>query len=476
MCGHKVIHKLWIFLFIKRANLSYFSQKCPLEVHFLTLDSLWDRIDTKLKKELSTIFYNTWITQLTPLAFQDGLFVLSAPNAFIKNIIDGRYKERIGELLTEETGARVRLLVTEPDDPAYAQYKEKKTVAPPKKERDKAQKDPARYTFSNFVRGKSNELAYAGSLAVADRPGVVYNPLFLYGGVGLGKTHLMKACADAIQQNFPNYKVVYVPSEQFTNELVASIQENKNEEFRRKYRSLDVLIMDDIQFIAGKEATQEEFFHTFNDLYNANKQIIMSSDKPPHEIRTLEDRLRSRFEMGLITDIGEPDYETRLAILQEKLTAYAIPIPEDVLQYIATNIKSNVRELEGALTKVIAQAKITQTPVTLASAQNALERTLGLRPKEPITVERIVEYVAREYQITPQDIYSKNRSRNIAYPRQISMYLSRELTDLSLIKIAGRFEKDHSTIIYGIDKIKKDMEEDESFARHIRNLRGYLTK
>lgn len=440
----------------------------------MLFNSLWDRIDTKLKKDLSTIFYNTWITQLTPLAFQDGIFVVAAPNSFIKNIIDGRYRELITKLLTEETGAKIELLIIEPDDPFYEKYKNAAPAEDKDEKRDKPQQNGARYTFSNFVQGKSNALAYAGTLAVAERPGEAYNPLFIYGGVGLGKTHLMKACENLIYNKYQDYNVVYISSEQFTNELIASIREKKNEEFRRKYRNVDVLLVDDIQFIAGKEATQEEFFHTFNDLYNANKQIILSSDKPPHEINTLEDRLRSRFEMGLITDIGPPDYETRVAILQQKTNIHNIPVPEEVLAYIATNVQSNIRELEGALTKVIASAKITHQPVTLESATHALERTLGVKPKEPLTVERIVERVAEEYAITPQDIYSKNRSKKIAYPRQIAMYLSRELTDLSLIKIASRFEKDHSTVIYGIDKIKKDMDADPAFARQVETLRGYL--
>lgn len=440
----------------------------------MTFHSLWDQIDTKLRKELSTIFYNTWITQLRPLAFQDGLFVLAAPNSFIKNIIDGRYKDLITKMLTEETGAKVELLVTEPDEPSFAKYK---NAAPKEESSEKREKKPngQRYTFSNFVQGKSNELAYAGTLAVAERPGETYNPLFVYGGVGLGKTHLMKACEHLICQKYPDYSVVYISSEQFTNELIASIREKKNEAFRSKYRNVDVLLVDDIQFIAGKEATQEEFFHTFNDLYNANKQIILSSDKPPHEISTLEDRLRSRFEMGLITDIGPPDYETRVAILQQKTHVHNISVPEEVLAYIATHVQSNIRELEGALTKVIASAKITRSPVTLESATLALERTLGMKPKEPLTVERIVERVAKEYEITPQDIYSKTRSKKIAYPRQIAMFLSRELTDLSLIKIASRFEKDHSTVIYGIDKIKKDMEADETFESRVERIRGFLS-
>lgn len=444
----------------------------------MTLLSLWDRVNAQLKIEISTLFYNTWISQLKPLSYAEGKFILAAPNTFIKNIIEQHYLDTIRKLLDEFAREPVTLILTEPGDPRYDEYEKLAQQAPPEPKAEIAhEKDfgsmlSPRYTFSNFVRGKSNELAYAGSLAVAEQPGSIYNPLFIYGGVGLGKTHLINACALTIQQKYPHLRVVYISSEKFTNELVASIREKKNEEFRNRYRNVDVLLVDDIQFIAGKEATQEEFFHTFNDLYNENKQIILSSDKPPHEISPLEDRLRSRFEMGLITDIGPPDYETRIAILQEKTKQHSVAVPHKVLEYVAANIQSNIRELEGVLTKIIAYAKALSTPVTLDMAKEALEKTHGFHENKPITIDRIVEILAEEYELCPEDFYSKNRSKKIAYPRQIAMYFSRELTDLSLIKIANQFEKDHSTVIYGIEKIKKDMEKDDYFADEIKNLRS----
>lgn len=442
-------------------------------------NSLWEQVSSQLEKELSTLFYNTWIAQLKPIAWQDGRFVLGAPNSFIKDNVENLYAARITALLETATDESVELVVTEPSDPAYRDYrtepKEAKPAEPPpapKPEYD--QTLITRYTFENFVRGKSNELAYAGARAVADEPGKVYNPLFIYGGVGLGKTHLINATGLSIQQRFPNLRVVYISSEKFTNELVASIREQKNEAFRNQYRNVDVLLVDDIQFIAGKDATQEEFFHTFNHLYNANKQIILSSDRPPREISTLEDRLRSRFEMGLITDIGAPDYETRVAILQEKMKMQVIPVPEEVIHFIATHVQSNIRELEGTLMRVTAYANLKREPVSLALAQEALENMIEHRSKSPLSGETIIRMMAEEFNLRPEDFTSRNRSKKIAYPRQIAMYLTRELTDLSLVKIAGIFEKDHSTVIYGIDKIKGDMEEDPELAAKISALRAKL--
>lgn len=440
--------------------------------------SLWEKIDEQLKCEISTIFYNTWIHPLEPLLVDDEKFVLAAPNQFIKNYIMNHYYSQIQTLLQQETQNQLKLIVTEPASSDYEQYKYPKQQAETEAPQEPIQKElvlapglNTRYTFSNFVRGKSNELAYAGSLAVSEQPGRAYNPLFIYGGVGLGKTHLINACALSIQQNFPDLKVVYTSSEKFTNEMIGSIRQGKNDDFRNKYRNIDVLVVDDIQFIAGKEATQEEFFHTFNELYTANKQIIISSDKPPHQISALEDRLRSRFEMGLITDISSPDYETRMAILQEKTKQQHVPVPADVLAYIAEHITSNIRELEGALTKVIVSCKVKEIPISLEAAQEALETSLGIQQKKPPTPDEIIQTVASHYKIQESDFYSKNRSKKIAYPRQIAMLLVREMTDLSLLKIASKFDKDHSTVLYAIDKIRKDMDEDPAFAEEIEVLR-----
>ncbi len=322
-----------------------------------------------------------------------------------------------------------------------------------------------RYTFDTFVVGTNNNLAHAASLAVAESPAEVYNPLFIYGGVGLGKTHLMHSIAHFILDHNPNSKVLYVTSETFTNELIDSIR-NRNEnsstaEFRQKYRNIDVLLIDDIQFIIGKESTQEEFFHTFNALHESKKQIIISSDKPPKDIETLEERLRSRFEWGLTVDIQQPDYETRMAILKKKEELDGLQIDDDVMKYIATNVKSNIRELEGALTKIVALSRLKNREVNVELAEEALKDLISPNNQKDITPELIVEIVAEHFNITPAEILSTKKSRNIAYPRQVTMYLCRKLTDISLNDIGKKLgNRDHTTVLHGINKIENDISQD----------------
>lgn len=322
-----------------------------------------------------------------------------------------------------------------------------------------------KYTFDTFVVGNNNKLAHAASVAVAEAPAESYNPLFLYGGVGLGKTHLMHSIAHYILEKNKDAKVLYVTSERFTNELIDSIKHDKNQEFRDKYRSIDVLLIDDIQFIIGKESTQEEFFHTFNTLYEAKKQIIISSDKPPKDMVTLEERLRSRFEWGLTADIQPPDYETRMAILKKRAELDELEIPDDVMQYVANNIKSNIRELEGALNKICAFANLRNKnePITVSIAEEALKDLIIPNGKKEITPELIAEIVANHYHITIDDLISKKKNKEIAYPRQITMYLCRKFTDTPLQtvgKILGK--RDHSTILHGITKIEQDLKKNPS--------------
>lgn len=320
-----------------------------------------------------------------------------------------------------------------------------------------------RYTFDTFVVGGNNEFARAAALAVAENPGEIYNPLFIYGGVGLGKTHLMHSIAHFVLNQNPETKVLYVTSEKFTNELIEAIQKKTTIQFREKYRSIDILLIDDIQFIIGKESTQEEFFHTFNTLHESKRQIIISSDRPPKEMLTLEDRLRSRFEHGLMADIQSPDYETRMAILKKKEELDGLRIDEEVLKYIATNIKSNIRELEGALTKIVAFSRLKKRELNLALAEDALQDIIYPNEKKIITPELITDIVSEHYNLTPSEIYSKDKSRNISYPRQIVMYLSRKLTDLSVTDIGKSLgNRDHSTVLHGCDKITKDIEKDPS--------------
>ncbi len=320
-----------------------------------------------------------------------------------------------------------------------------------------------RYTFDTFVVGGNNEFARAAALAVAENPGEIYNPLFIYGGVGLGKTHLMHSIAHFVLDQNPDTKVLYVTSEKFTNELIDSIQKNTTTQFREKYRSIDILLIDDIQFIIGKERTQEEFFHTFNTLHESKRQIIISSDRPPKEMLTLEDRLRSRFEHGLLADIQSPDYETRMAILRKKEELDGLKIDEEVMAYIATNIKSNIRELEGALTKIVAFSRLKKRELNLILAEEALQDIISPNEKKVITPEFIVEVVSEHYGLTPNDIYSKDKSRSISYPRQIVMYLCRKLTDISVTEIGKILgNRDHSTVLHGCEKVSNDISTDSS--------------
>jgi chromosomal replication initiator protein len=334
-----------------------------------------------------------------------------------------------------------------------------------------------KYTFASFVIGNSNRFAHAASLAVAESPAKAYNPLFIYGGVGLGKTHLMHAIGHYVLQNNSNAKVVYVSSEKFTNELINAIRDDKNEEFRNKYRNVDILLIDDIQFIAGKERTQEEFFHTFNALHDANKQIILSSDRPPKEIPTLEDRLRSRFEWGLIADIQAPDFETRMAILKKKADVEKLNVANEVMVYIATKIKSNIRELEGALIRIVAYSSLTNRPITVELASEALKDIISNKQNRNVTIDVIQDVVAGYFNLRIEDLKSQRRTRNVAYPRQIAMYLSRKLTDMSLPKIGEEFGgRDHTTVIHAYEKISDSLNTDESLQHTVNDITKKLTQ
>ena len=332
-----------------------------------------------------------------------------------------------------------------------------------------------KYTFDTFVIGSGNRFAHAASLAVAEAPAKAYNPLFIYGGVGLGKTHLMHAIGHYVLEHNPSVKVVYLSSEKFTNEFINSIRDNRPDDFRNKYRNVDVLLIDDIQFLAGKESTQEEFFHTFNALHEENKQIVISSDRPPKEIPTLEDRLRSRFEWGLITDITPPDLETRIAILRKKAKAEGLDIPNEVMLYIANQIDTNIRELEGALIRVVAYSSLENKDITADLAAEALKSIIPSTKPKVITVHDIQKVVGEHYGVKLEDFAAKKRTKSIAFPRQIAMYLSRELTDLSLPKIGEEFGgRDHTTVIHAHDKISKMIQTDTQFQREIQELQEKL--
>lgn len=439
------------------------------------IEEKWDEILEHLRIEhnVTDVSFRTWLLPLKVHEVRDHLIQISIDDKMIgpdsKNFISRKYgiplKVSIAEVMNETYDIEF-VLESEIKD------KEKK-IAPNNINRNNqasASNLNPRYTFDTFVVGANNNLAHAASLAVAESPAEIYNPLFIYGGVGLGKTHLMHSIAHYIIDNIPGMKVMYVTSEKFTNELIESIR-NVNStptEFREKYRNIDCLLIDDIQFIIGKESTQEEFFHTFNELHENKKQIIISSDKPPKDILTLEERLRSRFEWGLTVDIQPPDYETRMAILKKKEEMDGLHIDNEVMKYIATNIKSNIRELEGALTKIVALSRLKKKEVDVTLAEEALKDLISPDDSKQITPELIMDLVSEHYGITTQEIISSNKSRNIAFPRQICMYLCRKYTELSLADIGNILGKrDHTTILHGVDKVENTLKEDQSLKNTI---------
>ncbi len=439
------------------------------------IKDIWEKTLNIIKGELTEVSFNTWIKSIEPMALDNNTFKLGVPNNFTKDILENRYKDLIMnavKLLTSKTYKIEFFILSE----------EVAEIETPKAKREAERNNlivndemsatlNPKYTFDSFVIGNSNRFAHAASLAVAESPAKAYNPLFIYGGVGLGKTHLMHAIGHYILANNPKSKVVYVSSEKFTNELINSIKDDKNVEFRNKYRNVDVLLIDDIQFIAGKERTQEEFFHTFNDLHEANKQIILSSDRPPKEIPTLEDRLRSRFEWGLIADIQPPDFETRIAILKKKADVENLNIPNEVMVYIATKIKSNIRELEGALIRIVAFSSLTNKEIGIDLASEALKDIISSRNSKQVTIELIQDIVSSYFNLKVEDFKSSRRTRNITFPRQIAMYLCRKLTDMSLPKIGEEFGgRDHTTVIHACEKISKGLKEDENLQDNIAEL------
>lgn len=439
----------------------------------------WSEILEALKVEhaISDVSFRTWLLPLKVYSVENNIITILIDDAVLGSgsidFISRKYGLPLKVAVEEVTGESYEIAFI---SSAQASKQESTTHKDNKKsESTNKNKYPflnPRYTFDTFVVGTNNNLAHAASLAVAESPAEVYNPLFIYGGVGLGKTHLMHSIAHFILDHNPSSKVLYVTSETFTNELIDSIR-NRNEnsstaEFREKYRNIDVLLVDDIQFIIGKESTQEEFFHTFNTLHESKKQIIISSDKPPKDIETLEERLRSRFEWGLTVDIQQPDYETRMAILKKKEELDGLQIDNEVMKYIATNVKSNIRELEGALTKIVALSRLKNREVNVELAEEALKDLISPNNPKDITPELIAEIVSEHFNITIAEILSTKKSRNIAYPRQITMYLCRKLTDVSLNDIGKKLgNRDHTTVLHGINKIEKELSKDSTLENTI---------
>lgn len=438
------------------------------------LIQLWEKTLNIINGELSEVSFNTWIKSIVPISMDNTTIKLGVPNDFTRGILDTRYKALIKNALKLVSSKLYNvefLVLSEDSSNKNKSISNKKYDSNIKVNDEMSSILNPKYKFDTFVIGNSNRFAHAASLAVAEAPAKAYNPLFIYGGVGLGKTHLMHAIGHYILKNNTKTKVVYVSSEKFTNELINSIKDDKNEEFRNKYRNVDVLLIDDIQFIAGKERTQEEFFHTFNALHEANKQIILSSDRPPKEIPTLEDRLRSRFEWGLIADIQPPDFETRIAILKKKADVENLSIPNEVMVYIANKIQSNIRELEGALIRIVAFSSLTNKEISVDLASEALKDIISNKQNKQITIKLIQDIVANYFNLRIEELKSSRRTRNITYPRQIAMYLSRKLTDMSLPKIGEEFGgRDHTTVIHAYEKISQNIKKDDSLKNVVDSL------
>lgn len=465
------------------------------------LQAVWQEVLGRMREQFAPTVFK-WLDPVKPLSLTDTELQIGTQSSITKEWIATHYLQFIKDAVRDVLGSPRNVAIKVLDAPKTpkivphtkphrkrdnSRKKEKKethkaqksedmpeqgslfnaaTIVPPSSDEvhlippgDSSSLNP-KYTFETFVTGNSNRFAHAAALAVAESPGKVYNPLFMYGGVGLGKTHLMHAIGNRVLHNHPEMRVLYVSSEQFTNEIIRSIQEGSPDKFRYKYRSIDVLLVDDVQFLSGKTSTQEEFFHTFNTLHDAQKQIILSSDRPPREVERLEERLRSRFEWGLTTDIQAPDFETRIAILRNKAKLDHFSVPSDVLVYIAGRIDSNIRELEGALTRVVAYASLVRKPVSAELAAEVLKDIIApqhrsIKPRQ-VTMDTIQEVVASKFDISIEDMVSKKRARKIAYPRQIAMYLCREITGSSLPQI-GRFfgGRDHTTVLHACDKINK---------------------
>ncbi len=426
------------------------------------LEQAWADTLTRAAARLSTPSFS-WLKDTRPATLKANTLTVTVPSEFARNWIESHYKEELTRAWKETWGSSCDLkftVVAQEKVVASALFPAEATL--PRERKRRSSEDISqylrglnpRYVFENFIVGASNRFAHAAALAVSEAPSKVYNPLFIYGGVGLGKTHLMQAIAHYVLDHHPGLKVCYVSSETFTNELILAIQEGTTAEFRNRYRGVDVLLIDDIQFVAGKDATQEEFFHTFDALHQATKQIIISSDRPPKEISTLEDRLRTRFEWGLICDIQPPDIETRMAILRKKAEIEGREVPIEVCQYIAERIPSNIRELEGALIRVLAFTGLQKKLVTLEVTKEVLHDLLPSRKPVPITIDMIKKVVAQHYSLDLSDFSAKRRTRNVAFPRQVAMYLCRQLTDASLPRIGEQFGgRDHTTVLHACDKV-----------------------
>ena len=440
--------------------------------------AVWNACVADVQARLTTPASRAWFEETEPLALTDDAITLKAPNSFAKEWLEHKYSNLLADALRRACGRdlRVEILTGTSNGAGPIPLPPPLPAERPAPDEDSAALNP-RYNFDTFVIGASNRFAHAAAMAVAEAPASAYNPLFIYGEAGLGKTHLLHAIGKHSRDLYPHLRVKYVSSETFTNDFINAIQNGRTQDFQRRYRDCDVLLVDDIQFIEDKERTQEEFFHTFNALHNSNRQIVLSSDRPPKKIQTLEDRLRSRFEWGLITDIQPPDLETRIAILRKKAQIENWTVAEDVMSYVASRVESNIRELEGALIRVIAYASLNQTTASVELAEEVLQHLFPTSGAEPVRTETILAETAGYFGVSVDDLRSQNRSRPIVQARQIAMYLVRDLTDLSLPKVGEVFGgRDHTTVLHACQKVVGQLSEKRQVYHQIQDLTGRIRK
>ena len=436
----------------------------------ISLDSFeqaWEIVCGYCKSQITDVAYKTWFSRLKPVSldFDQGTAVIEAPNDFHKQTLLRCYSDLLQRALKNVFGENIGFQIT---------VTEEKEILPGE---NAPQDDGYELTFETFVVGPSNRFAHAACQAVASKPAILYNPLFIYGNSGLGKTHLLSAVSKEFKNNFPNRSVVYVKSEDFTNEVIDAIAKGTTQALRAKYRSADLLLVDDIQFIGGKVSTQEEFFHTFNTLYEAKKQIVLTSDRPPRDMATLEDRMKNRFEWGLTADVQTPEFETRVAIIRRKAESFDFDIPENVCEYIANKLKNNIRQLEGAVKKLRAFHLLEGRPVNIVTAQTAISDIINNSQPTPVTVDKIIEEVARTYQVTPEDIRSQKRNAAVSKARQVAMYVVREITSMPMVEIGQTFGgRDHSTVVYALhqmeDRLEKEAHTKDTVEDIIKNIQN----
>ena len=423
-----------------------------------SFDEVFAAVKEYCKERLVLATYNLFIDGIEPVSFEGSVATLSVRSDFVKGIVETRYKDLLREAFKELLGFDIDVELTIPapveqapaEGPGGGNYE---------------------FTFENFIVGSTNKFAHAAAQAVAANPSGAYNPLFIWGGSGLGKTHLLGAIQFEIHKNFPDYNIVYVDGEKFTNEIISAIHDNTTAEFHNKYRAADVLLVDDIQFIAGKESTQEEFFHTFNSLHDAHKQIVIASDRPAKEIKSLEERLRTRFEWGLTADVQPPDFETRVAIVKRKAELLHLDLPEDVAEFIANHLKNNIRQLEGAVKKLNAYYMLEGIQPVISVAQNAIKDILNETQPVPVTIEKIVGEVSRTFNVSPADIRGTKRNANVASARRVAIYILREVTGMSMEEIGREFSgRDHSTIVYSLKTMERDMKNDQHLRETVSDI------